>query len=560
MVVRGEMKGESEYITRPVKMAFEKQAIQYSLQKKILEKAKMNAEDYYKELMGGLYDEVDVSFAESDENNLSQIKLPLIPLNLTLSEENFDYEFHRSEEMGPVVAIFKKGNSKITIGYSQKSKKSYTDLWKDLKNNSSDKVFLKFIDPVSPINNGVVCEYGKSSDAVCYVQKGNNLFFFHHVPTNDELAKMTLADVLYASFNTSNCEVDSEAQRYFKFINLIKDAHRDLDNERFANLKMTAEKILKLQPENEYGLLLFSIAESMNNKYSGSSGRFQKIDLRLRLYDLIRNDKYNKLDQSMRRDVFSSYDESIDSRFLNNLRSCLFLKRERVGLSEDEAEMYLKSIVEAGYLTDEIVKNITPKQFLQSLRISLKLINLNIQKNVQEGNKPDKNVLYCPANADNAGWNIRCDRNDYYDSEAFNEKFKKGNDSAFRQLKHIFKSRGIQVNLDQTLIVIVTRGIFFLDYDAFILKQDGIVVVKNLWDDLDKIAIINSNYENLNPGNNSFSFEGEEYNNQALLTLLKDLHKIAVDAEKGTKIHMLTDLKDQIRNLATEEIYVPTPG
>ena len=220
MVVRGEMKGDSEYITKPVKMAFEKQAEQYALQKSILEKAKMNAEAYYNELMGGIYDEVDISFDDSRENHLSQMKLPLIPLNLTVSDENFDYEFHNSEVMGPAVATFKKGNSKITIGYSQKSKKSYVDLWKGLKSKASDKVFLKFIDPVSPIDNGVVCEYGKSSDAVCYVQKGNNLFYLHHVPTNDELAKMTLADILYASFNTSSCEVDSEAQRYFKFLNL----------------------------------------------------------------------------------------------------------------------------------------------------------------------------------------------------------------------------------------------------------------------------------------------------------------------------------------------------
>jgi Cu/Ag efflux protein CusF len=560
MVVRGEMKGKSEYITKPVKMAFEKQAVQYALQKKILDKAKMNAEKYYNELMGGIYDEVDISFDDSRENNLSQMKLPLIPLNLTVSEENFGYELHKSEAMGPVVATFKKSNSKITIGYSQKSKKSYADLWKGLRSKSPDKVFLKFIDPVSPIHNGVVCEYGKSSDAVCYVQKGNNLFYLHHVPTNDELAKMTLADILYASFNTSSCEVDSEAQHYFKFVDLIKDAQRELDNERFANLKMIAEKILKLQPENEYGRLLLSIAESINQKYTACSGRFQKIDLRLRLYDLIRNDSYNKLNRSMRRDVFSSYDESINSRFLNNLRSCLFLEKDRVGLSEQEAETYLKSIVEAGHLTDEIVKNISPEQFLQSLRIRLKAINSLIQENYQEDNKFEKNVLYCPANANNTGWNIRCDRNDYYDSEAFDEKFKKGNDSAFRQLRHVFKSRGIRINLDKALIAIVTRGIFFVDYDAFILKQNGLLVVRDLWDDLEKVALFVSNYENLNLGNDSFTFRDKEYKNKALLKLLKDLHKIAMDAEKGTKKQMLTDLKDQIRNLVREAIHVHIPG
>jgi hypothetical protein len=243
MVVRGEMKGNSEYITRPVRIAFEKQAEQYSLQKNILEKAKQNAEAYYKNLMKGIYDEIDVSFDESEERNLSQIKLPLIPLNFTLNNEIFNYEFNGSEEMEPVAATFKKDNSKISVGYSQKSKKSYADLWKALKNDSSNQVFLKFIDPVSPIKNGVVCEYGKSSDAVCYVQKGDNLFFLHHSPTNDESAKMTIADILYASFNTSSYEIDSEAQRYIEFVNLLKEAHRELTSEKFANLKMTAQII-----------------------------------------------------------------------------------------------------------------------------------------------------------------------------------------------------------------------------------------------------------------------------------------------------------------------------
>ena len=225
MVVRGGLKGDSEYITRPVRMAFEKQAMQYSLQKGILEKAKENAIAYYNDLLGGLYDQVEVTIEESIKEEVAQINAPVIPLSFTLMKDNFDYEIHKSKDMSPAVATFRKDNSEITVGYTQKWTNSYRDLWKSLNDDSSNKVFLKFIDPVSPIENGVVCEYGKSSEAICYVLKDNNLFYLRHRPENDESAKMTIADVLYASFNTSINEKAPEASNYITFVDLIKNAH-----------------------------------------------------------------------------------------------------------------------------------------------------------------------------------------------------------------------------------------------------------------------------------------------------------------------------------------------
>jgi hypothetical protein len=416
-------------------------------------------------------------------------------------------------------------------------------------------VFLKFIDPVSPIENGVVCEYGKSSEAICYVLKDNNLFYLRHRPQNDESAKMTIADVLYASFNTSINEKAPEASGYITFVDLIKNAHGQLAGNKYGELQTTANRILKLEPDNEYGHLLSSIAESFNRKSYPSLKGFGEIGLLLRLYQAIKNDQYEKIDRDMRRDVFSYLDNPNNSSFLNDLRSCLLVQKNRIDLPDQEAETYLKSILEDGHFTGEIIKKLSSDQFLTALKIHLNKINSKISAI----DKADKNLLYCFAKGDAPAWNDRSEANIFYDLTAFNKVYKRGNESAINELGKIFEQRGININLNQTLVAIVARGLIIYDYDALVFTKDRLVVVKDFRDDIENRDIYEPKYENLNPGNDSLEFENDKYNNKALLTLLKYLHAVTKKSGTGTKWNLLTYLKDQIRSLAIEEIMIPTP-
>jgi hypothetical protein len=556
LVVRDNLKGDYDYVLRPVKKAFELQARDYAIRNGILERAEKNAIRYYEKNLGSVYDKVQVVVEKSGKEQFCEYIPQNIPVKFSLCEQFSNYRFDSSDSFNTFDGYFEKENSRIYAGYSNQSNGSFKHLWKNVAENSSRKAIFKFIDPEAPLENGVVCEYDQNQ-GTCYTQKKGNLFYLNHSPSDAEQAKLTLADLLYLSFNVQYDQPRQSEGSYFNFIKMLSEAKNHLEGNRFSQLERTALNILKIEDENAQGKLLLSVAHTFNSKTIDLNSNSETIGRMLKLYKLINNNYFEDVDRTFIEEIFQNFNDPGYSKFLNNFRSILIMNKDKLDLSETELKSYIKSLAESGHLTHELLLKIPPDLLAFTLKVRINQIN---EKLSAEG-KTDGNMVFCDSDGKTPYWGIdQCSENVYYDRESIKEILNQGKSTASNKLYNIFQKFAISGNPEDFFAIVLTRKKHYVitEYDLFVFTKNLFYLVVDFMDDIKNENFLCRTYSQSNPGVELLNLEGRNYRNTAFLTLINELHDVSKSASKGTRKDILDFLKTEITNETIKEIQIPT--
>lgn len=554
LVVRDDMqKADYDYVLRPVKIAFETKARDYAVRNGIFDKAMENAIKYYRDLWKDTYDEINVSFQNHTRKRFSEYKLPNLPVKFTAFADAFDYRFSAPDSFEWYDGQFENDNSKIWVGYSNHYTESFKNLWDAVSRNASKKVVLKFIDPASNAEQGVICAYDQQG-GVCYAQRKGRLFYILYAPTDAEIAKRTLADLFYLSFNIQFDTQRPKEIQYTSFIDLLALARNQVENKNFGQLKNTARSILEIQKDNHYGKLMLAAANTLNSMAYDGNTDFEDINLLLKMYALIGQDGYSDIDNNFIKDVFTYFEDPKYANFLNDFRSLLILNKEKAGLSNQDVQRHFNALVQSGHLTYELMRDIPLNLWTNALKKKME----HIGNQLQSEKRSEGNFLFCSYDGYKYDWR-ECSVPIYYDLEAIEHIYKKGKNTIEARIRSLFDNKSLEGKPEEHLAVVLTHsGIIFNDYDAFIFKKNSLILHKEIMEGFDNKNVVQVYYSNINPGIGILQLADENYRNMTLLRLLSELHDISKKSSEGTKARVLEFLRDDIVQSVYLAAWAPT--
>jgi hypothetical protein len=542
-VIRDDIGGDADFITRPAKIAFEYEAKHQALKKNILLKAKQNAEKYYKEFWKDTYSSIDINFKPSDKEQLTNFSFPHLPIEIQSTKEvlGSGYKFSSQKSYNWYDGFFsKEGSTKIWVGYSHEYKDEYKTIFNGIGNLAPNEVVLKYIDPTSPIDNGVICKYN-SDFGTCFIPKNGELFYSYFEANDREHSKQYLGEFLYLSFNADAKQKAIGFLEYKSYIKLLDTAYSDIDNGNYNSIQTSADDILqRIDGGNPTGRTLKAVAETLSGKQKFAvTENNDRLQLLLEIYSAINLRKPNEITAN-RRDILMG---KVSDIIKNNFLSYIVINANAMGLNSVEVDNYIQILSEKSYLSNEIINSISDATFREVLRKKISIINNSAQ---WKNEKIDQQKIFNCYKGD------ACNDYVYYDTIALEKIYSKGHKTVPNKLQSYFNKS------DSCIAVVVTRsGVFFDDFDAFVFERNRMTLIRDITADPDYKRVKSIAYTDLNPGTGMIAVEKDRYSHPALIGLLQFVYNAHNNRTLETESQLLQALRREIVSEVKKSLWRP---
>jgi hypothetical protein len=328
----------------------------------------------------------------------------------------------------------------------------------------------------------------------------------------------------------------------------LRDASDCLDKDHFVRLKKVSEKLSEISPGNSSSKVISGISSAFcDYKYQPTNDEI--IDNLLKSFVSVKSNKFSLMNESLQSDLLKYYREEVDMQYLLYL---YYIKHSKdIGINTTAKSNYIRLASETGNISKELMESATESDDLKFL------IHQNINSIIAE-RRPEvesrgENILgYVVINSydvttDMCSWGDLNDGSIYYDSEAIDKIYNKDKNLIEKTLNKIvplFSKGNSNLSIKDLPIIVVTRGLFFTEFDAFILLPDGLSLVQDIFDESNYHFY---RYEELPiGGGGKLTLNGQTYYNATLFHLLKSLNVCFQNDGKVTDTKLITQLKQNI--------------